>query len=561
MAQRPRLASYPRQSGPQLAGQLSQDSTLLASARNALTGHLSVSSRLLRLIVDSLAEGVVVANMERRFVLFNPAAERILSLGFRDVPLQDWSSVYGTYKPDMVSPFPAEELPLARSLRGEVVDDCEIFIRRNGGPEGGWISVSSRPIADRKGRPLGGVVTFRDITALKHQFERHRLLSKIVEDTADSVFVTDSAGNIEYVNAAFEEMTGFTRSEVLGKNPRLLKSGRHSRSFYEDLWEKLLRGEVFRETITDRRKNGELYLSSQTITPLKSPDGTISHLVSIATDVTERRKAMDLENDLRLARQVQQRLFPPAPPNVPGLDAWGVSIPAHATGGDYFDFLTLPGGALGLVIGDVSGHGFDSAILMAQVRAMVRAAARRESDPARILSEVNALLVPDLGENRFIGMIVAAIDPRTRSLSYANAGHTPGYILDRAGHVRMELTSTGVVLGLFHDAVFVTEQGPALDPGDLLALFTDGVTEAQDGGGTMCGAGWALDIVRAHAHLASTGILDALCEAIRSITGERSQQDDLTAIVCRVGERASSAMPERRRAGRRGAAPARRKLS
>ena len=556
MAQRLRLASYPRQSG-----QLSQGSTLVASARNVLTGHLSVSSRLLRLIVDSLAEGVVVANMEGRFVLFNPAAERILSLGFRDVPLQEWSSVYGTYKPDMVSPYPAEELPLARSLRGEVVDDCEIFIRRNGGPEGGWICVSSRPIADSNGRTLGGVVTFRDITALKHQFERHQLLSKIVEDTADAVLVTDSAGNIEYVNAAFEEMTGFTRAEVLGKNPRLLKSGHHSRSFYEDLWEKLLRGEVFRDTITDRRKNGESYLSSQTITPLKSPDGTISHLVSIATDVTERRKAMDLENDLRLARQVQQRLFPPAPPSVPGLDAWGVSIPAHATGGDYFDFLALPGGALGLVIGDVSGHGFDSAILMAQVRALVRAAARRESDPARILSEVNALLVPDLGENRFIGMIVVAIEPRTRRVTYANAGHTPGYILGQEGHVRMELTSTGLVLGLFCDAAFVTEQGPELQPGDLLALFTDGVTEAATADGRICGPEWALDIVRAHAHLASASILDALCDAVRSIAGDCAQQDDVTAVVCRVGERARSAMPERRRAARRRVAGPRRRAS
>ena len=286
MAQRPRLASYSRHLGPRLAAQLSSRPSVLASARNVLTGHLSVSSRLLRLIVDSLAEGVVVANMEGRFVLFNPAAERILSLGFKDVPLQEWSSVYGTYKPDMVSPFPAEELPLARSLRGEVVDDCEIFIRRNGGPEGGWISVNSRPISDDRGRTLGGVVTFRDITAVKRQLERQQLLSKIVEDTADAVLVTDSTGSIEYVNAAFEEMTGFTRDEVLGKNPRLLKSGLHSRSFYEDLWEKLLRGEVFRETITDRRKNGELYLSSQTITPLRAPDGTISHLVSIANDVT-----------------------------------------------------------------------------------------------------------------------------------------------------------------------------------------------------------------------------------------------------------------------------------
>ncbi|MFO7692195.1 MAG: SpoIIE family protein phosphatase [Vicinamibacterales bacterium] len=534
MAQRPRLASRSIRLDLQPTARPAPTRSLLVAAGRALTGQLSVSSRLLRLVVDNLAEGVVVANGQGRFVLFNPAAERILSLGFRDVPLQEWSSVYGTYKPDMMSPYPADELPLARALRGEAVDDCEMFIRRNGGPAGGWISASSRPVADRQGRTLGGVVTFRDITAQKQQLERHQLLSKIVEDTADAVLVTDSAGNIEYVNAAFEEMTGFARAEVLGKNPRLLKSGQHDRSYYERLWEGLLRGEVIRDTITDRRKSGELYLSSQTITPLRAPDGTISHLVSIANDVTERRKAMDIENNLRLARQVQQRLFPTAPPAVPGLDAWGVSVPAHATGGDYFDFLTLPGGALGLVIGDVSGHGFDSAILMAQARAHVRAAARRESDPARILSEVNALLVPDLGENHFIGMIVVAIEPRSRRVRYANAGHTPGYILDRAGDVRMTLTSTGVVLGLFEDAVFLTEQGPALDPGDLLALFTDGVTEAQDWHGTMCGAEWALDVIRARRHLGSAEILDALCEAIRGLNGDVTQRDDVTAIVCRV---------------------------
>ena len=184
------------------------------------------------------------------------------------------------------------------------------------------------------------MVTFRDITARKQQLERHHLLSKIVEDTADAVLVTDRTGKIEYVNAAFEHTTGYSRSEVLGENPRILKSGHHDRAFYDDLWTRLLRGEVFRDTISDRRKSGELYLSSQTITPLKSPDGSISHLVSIARDVTERRKATELENSLRLARQVQQRLFPTSPPKVAGLDVWGVSLPAHATGGDYFDFLS-----------------------------------------------------------------------------------------------------------------------------------------------------------------------------------------------------------------------------
>jgi sigma-B regulation protein RsbU (phosphoserine phosphatase) len=494
------------------------------TAANPTPDPLSISPALLRDIINSLADGVVVANMEGRFVLFNPAAERILSLGLMDVPLSEWSTVYGCYMPDMVSVFPSDELPLARSLRGEVVDDCEVFIRRNGGPEGGWISVSSRPVTDEVGRIQGGVVTFRDITARKQQLERHHLLSKIVEETADAVLVTDNQGNIEYVNTAFEETTGFSRTEVLGENPRILQSGLHAQPFYE----------VYRGTLTDRRKNGQVYLSSQTITPLKKPDGTISHLVSIARDVTERRKMTVLENSLQLARQVQQRLFPTSPPEVPGLDAWGVSIPAHATGGDYFDFLSRPGSSLGMVIGDVSGHGFDSAIVMAQTRALVRAAARDESDPARILSTVNALLAPDLGENRFVSMIVVDVDPQTRAIRWANAGHVPGYVIDRAGHIKLELASTGVVLGLFGDAAYAVQEGPALERGDLLVLFTDGVTEAEAPDGTMCGAEWALDVVRAHAHRSSADILEALCDAVKRFAGGSDQHDDVTAIVCRV---------------------------
>lgn len=534
MAQASRRVSKSFQSGPRPALRTVVRPAASVGSTGAAEGRLLASPGILQHVIDSLAEGVVVADLEGRFVLFNPAAERILSLGPLAVPLAEWSAVYGCFRPDTVSPFPADELPLARSLRGEVVDDCEIFLRRSGGGPGRWISVSSRPVLDDRGRIHGGVVTFHDITARKQQIDRHHLLSKIVEETADAVLVTDREGNIEYVNAAFERTTGFSRSEVRGENPRILNSGHHPREFHEQLWQRLLRGEVFRDTITDRRKNGELYLSSQTITPLRSPDGTISHLVSIARDVTEGRKAAELENSLRLARQVQQRLFPTSPPAVAGFDAWGVSFPAHATGGDYFDFLALPGGSLGLVIGDVSGHGFDSAILMAQTRALVRAAARDGSDPARILTAVNVLLAPDLPENRFVSMIVVEINPETRSFRWANAGHVPGYVLDQDGRIKAELGSTGTVLGLFGGAAFATEEGPALHRGDTLVLFTDGVTEAEAPDGTMMGTGRALGAVRANTHRPSAEILQALCGTVRAFAAGAAQHDDITAVACRV---------------------------
>ena len=337
MAQRLRPDLEFRRAGPRLSSQLSGPSALLVTARKVLTGHLPVSARLLRLIVDSLAEGVVVANMEGRFVLFNPAAERILSLGFMDVPLSEWSSVYGTYMPDMVSPLPAEELPLAKSLRGESVDDCEIFIRRNGGP-------SER--LDQRQQPADRRLQWPDCGRCG-DVPRHHVHEEPTR--APSTPLEDRRGHgrrrpghrqhgehrVRQRRVRRDDRIHAVRGA--GQEPQTPQVRPPCRELLRGSLGELLRGEVFRDTITDRRKNGELYLSSQTITPLKSPDGTISHLVSIANDVTERRKAMDLENGLRLARQVQQRLFPPAPPNVSGLDAWGVSIPAHATGGDYFD--------------------------------------------------------------------------------------------------------------------------------------------------------------------------------------------------------------------------------
>jgi sigma-B regulation protein RsbU (phosphoserine phosphatase) len=497
--------------------------------------EIQLDPRFFSRIIHSLADGVIVANREGRLTLFNPAAERILGLGLADVPLPEWSSTYGCYLPDTTTSYPSDQLPLARSLRGEEVHNCEIYIRRDGN-EGRWISANSAPLRGSSGEVLGGVVVFRDVSAQKSGVDRMQLLSTVVEQTADSVLVTGRTGRIEYVNPAFERMTGFTAAEVLGQNPRLLKSGLHAPGFYEELWTTLLGGQPYRGTLTDRRKDGGLFLSEQTITPIFDAHGTLTHLVSVARDVTERIRAAAREASLQLARRVQQRLYPLAPPTVPGFDISGTTLAADIIGGDYFDFVTFPGGGLGLVIGDVSGHGFDAAILMAETRAVLRSMSQVEADPGCLLCNVNRVLASDVDENRFVGMVVLNVDPATRECRYANAGHTPGYVLDARGTVRAELASTGVPLGPFPDARIETLAVPQLEPGDVVVLVTDGMTELWSPNGDMCGADFVLEVVRGHGHESAAAIVDGLCEAARAFADGALQGDDATAVVCKAIE-------------------------
>jgi sigma-B regulation protein RsbU (phosphoserine phosphatase) len=323
---------------------------------------------------------------------------------------------------------------------------------------------------------------------------------------------------------------------VLGQNPRLLKSGLHGPGFYEELWDTVLAGQPYRGTLTDRRKDGTLFLSEQTITPVFDARGALTHLVSVARDVTERTRAAAREASLQLARRVQQRLYPLAPPKVPGFDISGTTLAADITAGDYFDFVTFPGGGLGLVIGDVSGHGFDSAILMAETRAVLRSVSQMEADPGCVLWNVNRVLASDVDENRFVGMVVLNVDPATRECRYANAGHTPGYVLDAHGTVRAELASTGLPLGPFSDARFETLVAPRLEPGDVVVLVTDGLTEMSAPNGGMCGTDVVLEVVRGRVRESAAAIVDGLCEAVRTFSDGALQGDDVTAVVCKATE-------------------------
>ncbi len=243
-----------------------------ASARQLLQAQLHP----LRSILDSLTDGVVIVDRAGRVLLESLGAERILGTGTGEVAPEDWPRAFGLFLPDTVTPYPPEDLPLARAVRGETAADVEIFVRGSGRPEGAWISVNGTPWRDPRGRLLGGIAVFREITAHKRADEATQRLSKAVEQTADNVMITDKDGRILYVNPAFEHTTGYGLEEALGQTPRLLKSSRQDPRVFDEMWAALTAGRVFRGTLVNRRKSGVSYYAEQTVTPMRDGAGAIT---------------------------------------------------------------------------------------------------------------------------------------------------------------------------------------------------------------------------------------------------------------------------------------------
>ena len=244
---------------------------------------------------------------------------------------------------------------------------------------------------------------------------RYDQLAMAVEQTADSILITDSRGIIEYVNPGFEAITGYSAAEVLGQKPSLLKSGQHDDGFYRELWGKLTSGQPFRATVVNRKKSGELYWVDQTISPIRNAAGVTTHFVSVLKDMTALRKLREHEFHMQLAREIQQRYYSTTA-TLAGFDIAAAAYPADETGGDYFDFLPQPDGSLYIVLADGTGHGIGSAFLMAETRATLRAYASVTPDIPSLLGHLNRTLAASLPENRFVTLILGRIDPQKRTL-------------------------------------------------------------------------------------------------------------------------------------------------
>jgi serine phosphatase RsbU (regulator of sigma subunit)/catechol 2,3-dioxygenase-like lactoylglutathione lyase family enzyme len=241
----------------------------------------------------------------------------------------------------------------------------------------------------------------------------------------------------------------------------------------------------------------------------------------------ERRSAQELE----IARMVQARLFPQSLPLTGALDYAGVCVQARQVGGDYYDFLNLGQDRIGLVVGDISGKGIAAALLMANLQANLRSqCAIALEHPEQFLRSVNQLFFENTIESVYATLFFAEYDTRARRLRYANCGHLPGLILRGDGQVD-RLGSTGTVIGLFRDwDCEIGESG--LVPGDTLALYTDGVTEAFNEQGEEFGEAKLIASLRLHGAKRPRELLDALLGDVKNFS-PHEQHDDITLVVAR----------------------------
>jgi phosphoserine phosphatase RsbU/P len=352
----------------------------------------------------------------------------------------------------------------------------------------------------------------------------------ILDNTTAIIHVKGVDGRYQFVNRRHADLFSLDRATVIGKTvydlhppemaEALARNDRHVLETRETI--------TIQETVPHADGN-HTYVSVKF--PLFDGNGRVSAVAGISTDITDQLRAREADEQMRLAHVFQQKLYPETAPSVPGLDVAGWARPISQVCGDYFDYLPR-GGGLAVSLGDVSGHGFGPALQMVEVRTIIRILLRASIPLQDVVEELNRALCLDLPESSFVSLFLAEIDAARGELRYVGAGHQA--LLFGAGGGTTTLESTGPLLGILDSAAFDCPAPISVRPGDMLVLFTDGLTEAMDLRGEQFGVRRLVETVERHRGESSRAILENLFAAVYDFARGRTLQDDMTAITVKV---------------------------
>jgi len=236
-----------------------------------------------------------------------------------------------------------------------------------------------------------------------------------------------------------------------------------------------------------------------------------------------------VQEELALAADIQMALLPDSAPEVPGYDIAGATVPAQQVGGDYFDFVHEDPDALAFCVGDVSGKGLTASLLMANLQATIRSQALMQLEPAECLTLANRLLLKSTDPDKFATLFYGVLDTRGHRIAYANAGHFPP-LFAPAGEEPSYLGSGGLVLGFVERAEY-EESSLELAPGDVLVVYSDGITEAVNAVDEQFEEERLAAVVAEHRNAPAASIVEQIMETVRAYAGDSEQSDDMTVVV------------------------------
>jgi sigma-B regulation protein RsbU (phosphoserine phosphatase) len=364
--------------------------------------------------------------------------------------------------------------------------------------------------------------------ALRKSEEKFR---RIVESTGEGFLLMDEDLVITAVNDAYCRLLGYPREEILGKRPMDFASEVFRRFLLANR-DAILAKEIrnFEGTLVNKAgREISILIHGNT---LRGDKGEVIGNMAFVTDLSEQKKA------LALASEVQKSLLPQGSPLIRGFDIAGRNRSCDEIGGDYYDFLwhrETPEAPFSIVVGDVTGHGVDAALLMTSARAFLRMRASQPGSLADIVTEMNRHLARDvLDMGRFMTLFYLLVDPRRQCLEWVRAGHDPALLYDPLEDRFEELKGSGLALGVDPEMHYGQYHREGLTKGQIIAIGTDGIWEAFNQAGNMFGKQRFREVVRRHAEGTATQILNAVFDALEQFTLGQKSADDITLVVVKV---------------------------
>ncbi|MCP3980113.1 MAG: SpoIIE family protein phosphatase [bacterium] len=280
---------------------------------------------------------------------------------------------------------------------------------------------------------------------------------------------------------------------------------------------------------------GLIYVDSRSFVREFTPDdlNLLTVLANVAAIRIERERLAEIESETHQAAEIQRGILPSAAPEVDGIDIAGYNVASRTVGGDYYDFIPSADGRMAVALADVAGKGMAAAMLMSNLQAMVRILAEeiKISDLARLVSRLDQAVSLACPRNRFITMFFSVVDPANDRLSYCNAGHNPALLCRADGSID-RLVADGTVLGILPDLGY-EEHEAEFRAGEVLAIYSDGVTEAEGPGDEEFGEKRLAEVLQAHSHQSAARVVRRVIEAVEEWTEGAPLTDDLTLVVVR----------------------------